>query len=321
MGHMLVQSTHTVRRSLDGTWRAALPLAKRNAQPVPACEWCETSGAGADEALERLLERGGFPEPFLAERPAHAERWRNPYLDGLIREDVLEFSRIHEIRAMRHFVDVLRERVGAPLSLASIARDLQISPITLAKYLDILEAQYVVFAMRPFHRNVARAILKAPKVYFFDAGLAQSSKGTRVKNACAAMMPSSSRRSAPGKSRTPLICEANAKRRLVFTQQTGRIPMRSRTRKRRFALASHTEIGKSPTSFFGQLVGVACCIRGRIASIRCRRRVYLRLSRNASRFAPAISVSANHFGGRIRRHEADAGAPPPRLPDLIPEVP
>lgn len=167
MGHMLVQSTHTVRGSLDGTWRAALPLAKRGAQPVPACEWCETSGAGADEALERLLERGGFPEPFLAERPAHAERWRNPYLDGLIREDVLEFSRIHEIRAMRHFVDVLRERVGAPLSLASIARDLQISPITLAKYLDILEALYVVFAMRPFHRNVARAILKAPKVYFF----------------------------------------------------------------------------------------------------------------------------------------------------------
>ena len=156
--------------------------------PISVHEWCESSGAGADEALERVLERGGFPEPFLADRAADAERWRNQYLDGLIREDVVEFSSIHEIRAMRLFVEVLRERVGAPLSLASIARDLQVSPTTLAKYLDILEALYVAFAVRPFHRNIARAILKAPKVYFFDAGLVRASEAARFENACAAML-------------------------------------------------------------------------------------------------------------------------------------
>lgn len=156
--------------------------------PISVREWCESSGAGADETLERLLERGGFPEPFLGEGRADAERWRNQYLDGLIREDVVEFSRIHEIRAMRLFVEVLRERVGAPLSLASIARDLQVSPTTLAKYLDILEALYVAFAVRPFYRNVARAILKAPKVYFFDTGLVRAAEGARFENACAAML-------------------------------------------------------------------------------------------------------------------------------------
>ena len=156
--------------------------------PVSVREWCKSSGAGAEEALERLLERGGFPEPFLGEVRADAERWRNQYLEGLIREDVVEFSRIHEIRAMRLFVEVLRERVGAPLSLASIARDLQVSPTTLAKYLDILEALYVAFVVKPFRRNVARAILKAPKVYFFDTGLVRAGEAARFENACAAML-------------------------------------------------------------------------------------------------------------------------------------
>jgi len=101
---------------------------------------------------------------------------------------VVEFSRIHEIRAMRLFVEMLRERVGSPVSLASIARDLQVSPTTLAKYLDILEALYVVFTVRPYHRNIARAILKESKVYFFDTGLVIGDEGARFENACAAML-------------------------------------------------------------------------------------------------------------------------------------
>ena len=154
--------------------------------PVSVRECRDAPVAG--DTLERLLERGGFPEPFLAATRADAERWRNQYLDGLIREDILEFSRIHELRAMRLFVEVLRERVGAPLSLASIARDLQVSPTTLAKYLDVLEALYVVFAVKPFHRNIARAILKAPKVYFFDTGLVRGAEAARFENACAVML-------------------------------------------------------------------------------------------------------------------------------------
>lgn len=156
--------------------------------PVSVREWCVASGATPEDALDRLLERGGFPEPFLAQDGREADRWRRQYLEDLIREDVVEFSRIHEIRAMRLFVEMLRERVGSPVSLASIARDLQVSPTTLAKYLDILEALYVVFTVRPYHRNIARAILKEPKVYFFDAGLVVGDEGARFENACAAML-------------------------------------------------------------------------------------------------------------------------------------
>ena len=156
--------------------------------PISVREWCLTSGATPDEALDRLLERGGFPEPFLAEQPTDAERWRNQYLEDLIREDILEFSRIHELQAMRLFVHMLRERVGSPLSLASLARDLQVSPTTLGKYLGILEALCIVFVVRPFHGNMARAILKEPKVYFFDTGLARVGEGARFENACATML-------------------------------------------------------------------------------------------------------------------------------------
>ena len=157
--------------------------------PVSVREWCGASAATPDDALDHLIERGGFPEPFLAPNAAEAERWRRQYLEDLIREDVVEFSRIGEIRAMRLLVEMLRERVGAPLSLASIARDLQVSPVTIAKYLDILEALYIVFTVRPYHhRNIARALLKAPKVYFFDTGLVRGDQGARLENACAAML-------------------------------------------------------------------------------------------------------------------------------------
>ena len=156
--------------------------------PVSVREWCAASAVTPEDALDRLLERGGFPEPLLAQDAADADRWRRQYLEDLIREDVVEFSRIHEVRAMRLFVEMLRERVGSPLSLASMARDLQVSPTTLAKYLDILEALYVVFTVRPYHRNIARAVLKAPKVYFFDTGLVAGDEGARFENACAAML-------------------------------------------------------------------------------------------------------------------------------------
>jgi hypothetical protein len=156
--------------------------------PVTVREFVASTGVSPEDALTRLLQRGGFPEPLLAETDADAQRWRQLYLDGLIRDDILEFSRIGEVRAMRLFVELLRERVGSPLSLASIARDLQVSPTTLARYLEILESLHVVFLVRPYHRNIARALLKEPKVYLSDTGLVKGDDGARFENACAVML-------------------------------------------------------------------------------------------------------------------------------------
>lgn len=137
------------------------------------------------EAISLLNRLGGFPEPFLSGSDSESVRWRNQYYTDLIREDILEFSRIHEIKAIRLLVEMLRERVGSPLSYTSIAGDLQIAPNTVRKYVDILESLCIIFLVRPFHANIARAILKEPKAYFFDSGYVKGDEGLKLENTCA----------------------------------------------------------------------------------------------------------------------------------------
>jgi predicted AAA+ superfamily ATPase len=156
--------------------------------PISVREWCEQQQVAPADALDHLLARGGFPEPCLAADAVQADRWRAQYFNDLIREDVLEFSRLHEINTMRLFVELLRERVGSPLSLASMARDLAVSPATLKRYLDILQALFIVFTVQPWHHNISRAILQSPKVYFFDTGLVRGDDGIRLENAVAEML-------------------------------------------------------------------------------------------------------------------------------------
>jgi predicted AAA+ superfamily ATPase len=139
----------------------------------------------AAEALAQLNALGGFPEPFLAGSADHAARWRNQYYTDLIREDILEFGRINELRAMKMLLEMLRSRTGSPLSFKAIAEDLQVAPQTVQRYVGILESLYIVFLIRPFHRNVARAILKEPKLYFYDTGLVIGDEGARLENTCA----------------------------------------------------------------------------------------------------------------------------------------
>ena len=150
--------------------------------PISVREWCEQTGTSPEDALTHLLARGGFPEPCLAESDEEAQRWRRQYFDGLVRNDVLEFSRIQELGTIRLFAEMLRTRVGSPLSLASIGRDLAVSPVTLKKYLDILEALFIVFVVRPWHHNIGRSVLQAPKVYFYDTGLVEGDEGIRFEN-------------------------------------------------------------------------------------------------------------------------------------------
>lgn len=132
--------------------------------------------------IDRFLERGGFPEPFLTQDLIDANRWRLQYIDGLLREDVLDFENIQNLNAIRLVFELLRERVGSPVSYSSIAQDAAISPNTVKKYIQILEALYIVFRVTPFSRNIARSLLKEPKIYFFDIGLVKGSSGARFEN-------------------------------------------------------------------------------------------------------------------------------------------
>ncbi|MDP1835269.1 MAG: ATP-binding protein [Chlamydiales bacterium] len=132
--------------------------------------------------LERFLERGGFPEPFLAPDAIDADRWRLQYVDSLLRIDVLDFENIQNLKAIRLVFELLRQRVGSPISYSSIAEDVAISPNTVKTYIQIMEALYIVFRIAPFSKNIARSLLKEPKIYFFDTGLVQGDNGARLEN-------------------------------------------------------------------------------------------------------------------------------------------
>jgi hypothetical protein len=136
----------------------------------------------SEKTIDALMSRGGFPEPFLAGTDLDADRWRMQYTDGLIRTDILDFERIHDLRAMQLLLELLRNRVGSPVSTASLAQDVTCSPNTIKKYLEILESLFIVFRVTPLHHNIARSILKEPKIYFYDTGMVRGDDGPRFEN-------------------------------------------------------------------------------------------------------------------------------------------
>ncbi len=137
---------------------------------------------GTDDDLDALMVRGGFPEPFLAESDDDANRWRQQYIDGLIRTDILDFEKIHDFRAIQLTLELLRRRVGSPVSWSSLARDVNCAPNTIKRYVEILESLFIVFRVTPFHRNIGRSLLKEPKIYFFDTGMVKGDEGVRLEN-------------------------------------------------------------------------------------------------------------------------------------------
>ncbi|MCK4543834.1 MAG: ATP-binding protein [Spirochaetales bacterium] len=142
----------------------------------------EVKQTGNEISIEHFFERGGFPEPFLSISNIDAKRWRSQYIDDLIRTDILDFGHIHNLRAIQIIFELLRRNTGSPVSYASIARDVQLSPTTIMKYIDILEALYIVFKVTPYSRNIARSILKEPKIYFYDTGLVIGDEGKKLEN-------------------------------------------------------------------------------------------------------------------------------------------
>ncbi|MBW2736636.1 MAG: ATP-binding protein [Deltaproteobacteria bacterium] len=138
--------------------------------------------AADGRVLDRLMERGGFPEPYLADSLDDANRWRLHYVDGLIRTDILDFEKVHDFKAMQTTLQLLRRRVGSPLSFSSLARDVGCAPNTIKRYVEVLEALFIVFRVTPFHRNIARSLLKEPKLYFYDTGMVLGDDGIRFEN-------------------------------------------------------------------------------------------------------------------------------------------
>jgi predicted AAA+ superfamily ATPase len=136
--------------------------------PFSLCEL--PPGMSKEEGFSRLLKFGGFPESFLTADENEAKRWRRARYDLVIKQDVRDLEAVVDIGRLSLFVDLLRERVGQPIVLSNLARDLEIAPKTAKHWLEILERMYLIFVVRPYSGKLARTLTKPPKVYFFDNG-------------------------------------------------------------------------------------------------------------------------------------------------------
>lgn len=137
--------------------------------------------------LDKLLNTGGFPEPFLNGSPRFYNRWKRSHLDIIIKQDLIDLENVQHITSVETLIQLLKKRVGSPVSYSSLARDLQCSDKTIKRWLTILENMYVIFRVSPFHKNIARSILKSPKFYFYDTGQVIGDPGAKLENlvACA----------------------------------------------------------------------------------------------------------------------------------------
>ena len=123
-----------------------------------------------ETALQRISQFGPFPEPFLKAKPSFYGKWKKSHLDIMLRQDVFQWQEgLKSISSLETLVQLLRGRVGSPVSYTSLAEDLQCAPKTIKHWLNILENLYIVFKVTPYHKNLARSLLKAPKYYFYDS--------------------------------------------------------------------------------------------------------------------------------------------------------
>jgi len=141
-----------------------------------------------EEALTRLLSVGGFPEPFLENDPVFYARWKKSHIDVILRQDLFDLAAIQDILSVETLIEMLRSRVGSPISYTNLAQDLKKDPKTVKSYLELLESLYIIFPVRPWHRNIARSILKEPKYYFFDTAMVKGDDGKKLENAVACVL-------------------------------------------------------------------------------------------------------------------------------------
>lgn len=129
----------------------------------------------------RLLQFGGFPEPYLNGTRRFYVRWQNSRLDKIFNEDLRDLSRVQDLRGVRAMAELLQMRVSGEINYASLARDLGVSSDTVKGWIGLLESVYFCYSVRPYFKNVSNSIRKMPKIYLWDWSLV-ADRGARNEN-------------------------------------------------------------------------------------------------------------------------------------------
>ncbi len=128
----------------------------------------EVDKKGQEKTFKRLLEFGGFPEPYtLADKLFH-RRWQRERISRVIGQDLSDLSIIKEISLIELLVDALPSKVGSILSINSLKEDLEVSPNSVSRWITLLEQVYYCFRIMPYGPPKIRAVKKSQKLYLWD---------------------------------------------------------------------------------------------------------------------------------------------------------
>lgn len=118
----------------------------------------------------QLAQQGAYPA--LYSRQMDTPVFYHNYIETYLNRDVAAWSNVRDMRAFRQFLSLCAGRTGQLLNLSNLAADCAISQPTAKAWLSILESSYIVFLLHPYHKSYNKRIIKTPKLYFYDTGLA-----------------------------------------------------------------------------------------------------------------------------------------------------
>ena len=143
--------------------------------PLSADELAAANKAPTD--LNTALFQGGYPA--LYDRDISPQDWFANYISTYLERDVRQLVSVRDLSQFQTFVKMCAARSGQLLNLTSLGADCGISSVTAKHWLSVLEASYIVTLLQPHHRNFGKRLVKAPKLYFYDVGLAAWLLGIR----------------------------------------------------------------------------------------------------------------------------------------------
>jgi predicted AAA+ superfamily ATPase len=147
---------------------------------VPTPEWiararqAATPATPATDGLMEIYTRiwlGAFPR-LNEQGPAARNLFYRSYIQTYIQRDVQDMLRVTDQTTFNRFLGAVAARTGQLLNYASLARDVEIDNKTVKSWMSILEASGLVYLLQPYHRNLTKRLVKTPKLYFLDTGLA-----------------------------------------------------------------------------------------------------------------------------------------------------
>ena len=123
-----------------------------------------------NQSIDHNLFHGFYPR--ILTKGSTPRRWLNAYIETYIEKDIRQLMEIKNRDRFLRFISLCAGNVGSLLNLSRIATDCSISVPTAKSWLSVLQASYICFTLQPHSSNFRKRIVKTPKLYFYDVGLA-----------------------------------------------------------------------------------------------------------------------------------------------------